>query len=247
MTAMNTNSKHTIQTPMNIHKDITIIDLGIFVKKHNLLVFADFHLGYEESLNKKGVMVPRHQYKDTILRLHKILEKVSPETIIINGDLKHEFGRINTQEWRDSLRVIDLLSQHCTTLIIIQGNHDPSLRPIANKKNITVVKEYRREGLLVVHGDSIPKKLEDIIIIGHEHPAITLREERRKEKFKCYLKGKYKGKILLVQPSFNVLLEGTDVLQENYLSPFLKKINVLNFECWIVDKKILYFGRLNKI
>ena len=47
---------------MEIAKGIEIIDLGLYIKKHKLLVFADFHIGYEESLNKQGVLIPRFQF-----------------------------------------------------------------------------------------------------------------------------------------------------------------------------------------
>jgi len=32
---------------------------------------------------------------------------VKPEIVIINGDLKHEFGRISRQEWNDVVKIIE--------------------------------------------------------------------------------------------------------------------------------------------
>ena len=63
---------------------------------------------------------------------------------------------------------------------------------------------------LVLHGDSLlfRKELKKAkrIVIGHEHPAVSLKEGPRGEQFKCFLKGKYKGRNLIVQPSFNSII-----------------------------------------
>jgi len=94
----------------------------------------------------------------------------------------------------------------------------------------------------------VPEKLAKILIIGHEHPAITLREQAKAEKFKCYLKGKYKKSVLIVQPSFNLLTQGTDVLREKILSPLIK--NVKNFEAYIVNDEthqVLDFGKVGNL
>jgi len=75
-----------------LNSEIQLIDLALFFPKKKILIISDLHLGYEEALNRKGVLIPRFQFKDTITRLKPILETTKPETVIINGDLKHEFG-----------------------------------------------------------------------------------------------------------------------------------------------------------
>ncbi len=201
---------------MEIHKNIKIIDIALYLTKSKTLIIADSHIGFEESLNKQGILVPRFHFKDLILRMGKILKKVSPETIIINGDIKHELGKISEQEWRYTLRLIDFLSKHCKNLFLIKGNHDKILGPIAKKRNIEVINQIIIDNILITHGDKLPKNLKEIktIIIGHEHPAIGLREKTRIETFKCFLKGKYKTKTLIVQPSFNLETFGTDITKE---------------------------------
>ena len=224
---------------------IEIIDLGLYLARHKILVLADFHIGYEEELNKKGVLVPRVQYKDVIDRLELIFSKVKPELIVINGDLKHEFGTISKQEWKETMRLIDYLERK-GKLILIKGNHDTILGPIADKKEIKVVDELFVDDILITHGHKLPEKLADTIIIAHEHPAVNIRSKVRAEKYKCYLKGKYKRKTLIVQPSFNLLTEGTDVVSEDLLSPFLQK-DLSDFEVFVVDKKIYPFGKLRNL
>ncbi|MBS3175990.1 metallophosphoesterase [Candidatus Woesearchaeota archaeon] len=250
---------------MNIPREAIPIDLGLYIKKQKVLVFSDFHLGYEEALQKQGILVPRFQFKDTVQRLEHIFsvcqkKKWSIKTIVINGDLKHEFGKISNQEWREILRLMDILLQHCKELVIVKGNHDIILDPIVKKRmekgNVKLQPFYRAGSIVFTHGDILvdtlfdEKELKKIrtIIIGNEHPAVALQERGRVERFKCFLAGKYKDKTLFVLPSFQLLTTGTDVLREEILSPYLKQ-DLKDFGCWIVadDGNVLDFGMLKNV
>ncbi len=218
---------------MEISNGIEIINLALWLKKEKVLIISDLHLGYEEYLHQKGVLLPKAQAKLIKEELQKIFQTINPAIIIINGDLKHEFGKVLQQEWKEVLGLIDFLQQHCQELILIRGNHDVILRPIAEKKSIKVVSEYYVKDILITHGNNLIKTTAKTIIIGHEHPAICIREKSKVEKFKCFLKGTWKQKELIVMPSFNPLLEGTDVTTEKLLSPFLTDIS--KFEVFAVS------------
>src|SRR3989338_11426086 len=101
---------------MEIYDEIEIIDLAL--KYKNILIIGDVQLGYEESMSKKGYLIPKFNLEEIIKRLDKIFEKVKVEKIIINGDIKHEFGGILKQEWDDILRFIDSSYPNCTSPII---------------------------------------------------------------------------------------------------------------------------------
>lgn len=230
---------------------VEIVDLALYL--NSTLVISDVHIGYEEALNKQGVLVPRLQFEEMAKRMNIIFDRLKNKNIkkiIINGDLKHEFGAISEQEWRNTLKFIDLLLKHCKEIVLIKGNHDAILGPIAKKRNVKIVENITINNVLIAHGDKIPDKellkKASAIIIGHEHPAISLKEGPRVETFKCFLKGKYKGRNLIVQPSFNTLIEGTDILRDEILSPFLKG-NLDNFEVFIVEDKIYEFGKLKML
>ena len=77
----------------------TIVDLALKVEDY--LIISDLHLGYEQSLNADGIMIPRFQYPLIIKRLEEIQRKSSCNNIVVNGDLKHEFGQISRQEWNE--------------------------------------------------------------------------------------------------------------------------------------------------
>jgi len=238
---------------MLITKDLEIADLGLYVHKEQAFVISDLQLGYEENLNRRGILVPRFQFKDIVKRLESIFkilkEKQCPiETFIINGDLKHEFGGISNQEWREILKLFDFINKHSKKIIIVKGNHDMFIAPLAEKRNVKVVPELTVNNILFLHGhevpETIPKEIKTIII-GHEHPALTLREGHHKEQFKCFLKGKWKRKNLIVLPSFNPIIPGSDVLTERNLSPFLEDIS--NFDAFIVEDKVYNFGKIKKL
>lgn len=234
---------------MEILPGIQIADLCLYIKKHKILVVGDMHIGYEEELNKKGVLVPRVHYKETMMRFEKIVKSKEIDTIIFIGDLKHEFGTISETEWRHTLRLLDFCEKHCNKIILIKGNHDTILEPIAKKKKLEVVDDYKLNELFFLHGDEIPGEIPagvNTIIIGHEHPAVSIMDPPRVEKYKCFLKGKYEKMNLIVLPSFNLITEGTDILKEQLLSPFLKQ-NLNNFEVFAIADRVYDFGKISKI
>ncbi len=235
---------------MKIVNNIEITDLALYLKKENMLIIADSHIGFEEALNKQGVLVPRIHFKELIKRLEKIINGKRFEKIIINGDIKHEFGKISETEWRHTLRLLDFLGRYCDEIILIKGNHDNIIGPVAEKRKVRVKDYYKIGNILIIHGNKIPDKavLKQVktIIIGHEHPAIMLRQGLRSEKYKCFLKGKYKHKVLIVQPSLNLLTEGTSIDKEKLLSPFLQQ-NLDNFDVYVVADKVYEFGKVKNI
>src|SRR3989338_1455942 len=230
---------------MEISPGIEIINTALWLRKEKNLIINDLHLGFEEALRRRGIFVPKLQLRMILNQLQIILEKVHPAKIIINGDLKHEFGTMSMPEWREVLKLLDVLQQRCP-VVIIKGNNDQIVEPLADKRGVAVVNQLELKDILIVHGDVLVETKAKRLIIGHEHPAITLRDGSKREKYKCFLKGKWKGKEIIAVPSLNPLLEGTDVLKEEVLSPFLE--NIQNFEVYIVSKGEVYrFGKVKDI
>jgi len=232
-----------------------IIDLSLYLRDESVLIVSDLQLGYEEMMNRQGVFVPHFNYAEIKKRFEGIFGELSRkdvreiDRIIINGDFKHEFGKILEQEWAEITDTISYLQKNCRKLVLVKGNHDKALEPIAKWKGVEFVDYVLLENgkTLIVHGDSIAfkeqlKKAENIVI-GHEHPAVTIREGVKAETFKCFLKGRWKGKTLIVLPSMNSMSIGNDVTKNELLSPFLKK-GVEEFEAWAIEDKPYYFGKV---
>jgi hypothetical protein len=132
--------------------------------------------------------------------------------------------------------------------VLIKGNHDTILGPIAKKRNLEIVDDFQIGDILIVHGHKEVKdeKLKKVktIIIGHEHPAISIKEGLRAERYKCFLFGKYKKKNLIVMPSFNPLVEGADVRKERLLSPYIKNISDFRAVAISDDGTAFDFGKI---
>ncbi len=131
----------------------------------------------------------------------------------------------------------------------MKGNHDPSLGPLANKKGIRIVAELKLGNILIAHGDSMPKtKDAEIIIVGHIHPAVSLHDKGRVERYKCFLKGRCKKSTLIIQPSFHPSVEGSDITKEKIKSLLIK--DFADFEVYVIDdarKKVLGFGKVKNL
>lgn len=226
---------------------IKAFDLSLYIEKEKIVVISDLHLGFERSLINRGIFIPKTQFEIVKENVKKIINNVDVKRIILNGDIKHEFSGINDQEWNDIYSLIDFLENHCEVEIII-GNHDSVM-----KKNFEL-NGYRTNyfvsfgDIIVLHGDFIPKEVANkkIIIMGHEHPCALLEEGAKVEKFKCFMKGRWEDKDLIVMPSFNPLSEGKDVLSGNFLSPFLGD-SIDDFEVFIVGDKVYNFGKIKNL
>ncbi len=141
--------------------------LGAALLAYDTLVISDLHLGHEASLVTQGVMVPPIQTKEVLQQLKQYV-KLPFTKVVLNGDLKHDFGRILDSEWRDVLKVLDLFLDK--EVFIVKGNHDVTLAPIAKKRGIKLVDSYQTHDVLIMHGDSILRIPSEVrtIVLGHE-------------------------------------------------------------------------------
>jgi putative SbcD/Mre11-related phosphoesterase len=225
-----------------------------------ILVIGDVHIGYEEALEKQGGFTSRSQFEETMKDIRKIFEEIKASSskdegnlvkeIIILGDLKHEFGEISSQEWRETLKFLDFLKENAGKIILVRGNHDKILEPIAKVKNLEIYDFYKKQGICFIHGNRVITDCFDkdvkMIVAGHRHPAVVLEKGAKRETYKCFLVGKFKGKKLILIPSFLPLIEGTDVIREDDYETALN-LNFKNFEVFIVGDRVYDFGKLRDL
>jgi uncharacterized protein len=232
------------------------LDRALFWREKGILIFGDLHLGYEEFLNERGWSFPRTQLEDTLEALKRVFEKTGKlNKVILLGDVKHYFGGVLYHEFKDAEAVFRLIKESLEKegkIIIIKGNHDAIIEPIARKYDFIEVKEQIEvKEVLFIHGDefrleSFDKK-NKLIVMGHFHPAVVLVQDSKSEKYKCFLYGKSKElkKNVIILPSFFTLVEGTDVstgLLEGWIS-------VSNFEVFAIDGEgnVYDFGKVKKL
>ncbi len=222
---------------------IEVFPYGAIVK--STLVVADLHLGYEDALRERGVELPYEQYPWMKRKILRYIEEEDPEIVILDGDIKHEFGGALSQEWREVLDLIRTLKGR-VKVEVVRGNHDNYLIPILLREGIEIRDPYLiLEHVMYFHGHkeliSVPKEVE-LIVMGHEHPAISLRDDiGGSHRFKVFLEGEYLGIKVLVLPSLSPLAPGTDIIKagkESLLSPVLRKANLDEFMVYIVDEEV---------
>lgn len=236
------------------------IDKALYLPEKEILVIADLHIGYEEALNKEGIFVPRTQFRELNRDLKRVFKSLKDgkkkiSKIVVLGDLKHEFGEISQQEWRETKEILDLLKKKAKKVILIKGNHDTILEPIARRKELKIRDFYIEDRICFLHGhklfpECLDKKIK-MLVLGHRHPAVVLADKYKKEKYKCFLFGKWKGKEIILMPSFFSFIVGSDVLNEslqNYL--FISDKELEKFEVFVVSPvgdKVYRFGELRSL
>jgi uncharacterized protein len=208
---------------------------------NSVLVLGDLHIGYEEKANPHGLL-PRVQLKEIIEKLNSIFWNLSMEgrkikKVIILGDLKHEFNKISDAEWSETLKLLDYLDKKIVKnekeyknssvnadkiikndrIILIKGNHDNILGPIAKKREVVLKECYEYKNICFMHGDKLEKlnkkclENSNTLILGHLHPAISLSDDYKTEKYKCFLAGNWKNKKVYILPSFSPISFGYDI------------------------------------
>ena len=125
---------------MEIFEGIEIINSlkAVYIKELDLIVISDLQLGEELYLAEKGIFVPQIQLKEIKKELNAIFKKVKANRILINGDVKHEFGEASRQEWREVIELVEFLRRRTKEIIVVRGNHDNYLLNIASKINLQI-------------------------------------------------------------------------------------------------------------
>jgi len=237
---------------MRIKKGIEIVENfpAIFLEPIDTLVLADLHLGFERELASRGVFLPHFQYQDIKTAVSSIINRISPRQVIIDGDLKHKFGERTTQELNEVVDLLDYLTQNTEKVIIIRGNHDNFVRGLFGKypKSQFIEEAYSEGVFAFAHGHQIPFGMEtlesEVTIIGHEHPAIALRDDvGARVRLRALLYGTTRShKDLIVLPAFSPIALGAEVnlvtSDDQILSPFLKTVvPLMSMKAFGIDSK----------
>jgi putative SbcD/Mre11-related phosphoesterase len=177
-----------------------------------------------------------------------ILEKISPKKIILLGDIAVSFKALSYTETSEMRKILEYLKKQCTEVILIKGNHDRFIEKLIESLKIPFVIKYEIHNYCCIHGDELIETQKDIIFMGHEHPAITISNGIRREKFKCFMKTEYKGKELYVLPSINNITMGTDIISEKTLSPYLNPTNISSAKVYLLENNVvLPFGKVKDL
>ncbi len=221
---------------------------AIYCRDGDALAIADLHLGYEASLQAEHVAMPRFQMKQIFERIDWLLKRFDPATVIINGDLKHEFSRNKGQEWDEVEELLDRLEGR--DVIVVRGNHDNYLRNILAGRGLEMAESHTiPEGRITFrHGHLTGETWNGFMIFGHEHPVIRFRDEvGAKVQLPCFLYDETNG--LMVMPAFSPLASGTDVIspESEFMNPSLRKLDLSGARVYGIHSELLDFGTVGEL
>ena len=215
---------------------------AIYLEEYDALVFADLHLGIEGVLAEEGLYLPRRVSKLTLNLVIEALESVRPSRVILLGDVKHSFSLLKVSEWVELKTLFKYLDEHRYTVDVIKGNHDNYLGVLLDKFNVPFHKErLDLPPYTLIHGHLEHKlnSLNHIIVMGHEHPSVALKDQSGiVHKFKAFLYGDVsRERKLVVLPAVCELATGSTInlmSKEEFLSPLLKAINLDDFTPYLI-------------
>ena len=215
-----------------------------------ILVASDLHIGYFESLRKRGQLVPGGG--EELKEIKKLIEENEGiDKLIVLGDLKHEFGKIYSEERRQFGELREFLNERKCELVLVKGNHDVLVPFVRELLGIKIVEHFIFGKYAFLHGDKEVKEAygEKIKywIVGHGHPAVRVSDKYKEEKFKCFLSGKFKGKEVIILPSFFSGNLGTD--PREFEMSMAWKFDLGKFEVRVVgdNGEVMKFGKLKDI
>ncbi len=210
-------------------------DYCVWYEKENVVLLSDLHLGYESVLREDGISLPTFQKENILNRLANIKNRYDPDSFIVLGDFKHDFGKADSQVFNELLDVIDYLMED-SSLVMIKGNHDNFLENYTNLKGVPLNEEMMvLEDLTLTHGHRNVSG-EGLLIMGHEHPAIEIKDEVGSTlKYSCFLH--HPEHKILVLPAIDPLSEGRDVIaSKSFFSKNLDHLNSDDFHVYAISE-----------
>ena len=191
---------------------------AVFLENEGILAVADLHLGYAWAHRFNGQMMPLHPQDELQERLAALCKEFKPGHLAILGDIVHQAVPVS-EVWEELSALFRELSTLCGLKLIL-GNHDKKLRTLARDQNFEFLPNFETERFLLTHGDELAMApAEKFVVMGHEHPSISLGDGIASAKFPCFLVSE---KVLIV-PAFSNWSAGTNIRAYPLMSTIAKQ------------------------
>lgn len=148
--------------------------------KETALVIADIHLGIEWDLYRSGINLPSRM-KDRLDRILGYVQAVSPDRIVLLGDVKHNVPQVSWQEKDEIPHFLETLAGHAH-VDILPGNHDGGIEFLFSSQKDIKVHSSRGAVLDEIgyfHGHTWPAPqllAASHVITAHNHPTVRFTD-----------------------------------------------------------------------
>jgi hypothetical protein len=160
-----------------------------------VLCLADYHAGIEVGLRYERGVELESAADDRLARLERLLDRTTPDRLLVLGDLVHRIGRPDGDEVDELRAVVDAVTDR-VPMTLVPGNHDGGVADAVAESNATVgsgseshtnasfdvvdTTGVRLGPVGFVHGHTWPAPdvlRADVVCMGHEHPTVKLADE----------------------------------------------------------------------
>ena len=204
---------------------------AVWIEGARALVVADLHLGYVWAHRFEGQLLPLGAREDSTERLLDLITSYRPAEVVLLGDVVHRV--VPEPALRAEVRGLAEEVAGRARLRIALGNHDAHLLSLLEGIGVEVetARQLQAGPHLLVHGDGpddgarVAAALRRTapggrVIIGHEHPALTLSDGVSSSvKCPCFLVSRQ----VLVLPAFSRWAAGSNARDGRFLSPFARR------------------------
>lgn len=173
----------------------------LFWVEKSMLIVTDLHLEKGSHFAQKGYFLPPYDTRETLHRLHEIIQALTPRQILILGDTFHDVGGYARLELEER-RLFDALLPYKP--LWITGNHDGDFVP----QGFSAYKSFIMEGITFNHQAEEKAQNE---ISGHYHPKVNILHKKTRISRACFIEdgnkmilpafGAYTGGLCVSNPS----------------------------------------------
>jgi putative SbcD/Mre11-related phosphoesterase len=225
--------------------------LRVLAEDQVILCAGDLHIGLEDEMRSKGVIVPSQTDK----MLEELLSLAEGcDRLVLLGDVKHQVPGTSDQEHSELPRFFHSLAKAFGEIDVVRGNHDVGIEDIF----FTGVHIHPSTGFAIgdvgfVHGHIWPSNVvmaKPTLVMAHNHPAILFRDGvGHVTTERCWLRGGFKEEAharypelpdeTVVMPSLNRSLQGSPVnlIGGRQIGPLFGKgmIDLENAQVYLLD------------
>lgn len=146
------------------------------------LLVSDVHFGKGAVFRRAGIAVPSGDTDDDLQRLDALFEELTPERLVILGDLVHGAATARSA-WVDDVRRWRQRNEG-VEMLLVAGNHDRHF-DVASL-GITVQADRLAVPPFVLSHHPQPHA-EGYVLAGHVHPGVVVRDGWRKHRLPAFV------------------------------------------------------------